>query len=97
MWAFCNDDAVREAIHAEPISRIGSFDECTNGDRIHYTHNVPSMLPIHADLISRGELPAAAGGGATGWLVADRSALCRFGLWVGVKHSFTCAARVPQG
>lgn len=26
----------------------------TNGHRIHYTHNVPSMLPIHRDLISRG-------------------------------------------
>lgn len=28
MWAFCNDDAVREAIHAEPIHKIGAFDEC---------------------------------------------------------------------
>lgn len=54
MWAFCNDPAVREAIHAEPIDKIGAFDECTNGDRIHYTHNVPSMLPVHKDLISRG-------------------------------------------
>jgi serine carboxypeptidase-like clade 1 len=54
MWAFLNDDAVRAAIHAEPISKIGAFDECTNGQRIHYTHNVPSMLPIHRDLISRG-------------------------------------------
>lgn len=28
MWAFLNDDAVRAAIHAEPISKIGAFDEC---------------------------------------------------------------------
>lgn len=28
MWAFCNDPAVRRAIHAEPIEKIGSFDEC---------------------------------------------------------------------
>ncbi|KAI3433559.1 hypothetical protein D9Q98_003370 [Chlorella vulgaris] len=54
MWAFCNDDAVREAIHAEPINKIGAFDECTNGERIHYTHDAGSMLPVHRDLIDRG-------------------------------------------
>lgn len=54
MWAFCNDPAVREAIHAEPIHKIGAFDECTNGERIHYTHDRGSMLPVHADLIDRG-------------------------------------------
>lgn len=31
MWAFLNDDAVRAAIHAEPISKIGAFDECESG------------------------------------------------------------------
>ncbi|KAL4430952.1 hypothetical protein ABPG75_006208 [Micractinium tetrahymenae] len=54
MWAFCNDPAVREAIHAQPIHEIGAFDECTNGQRIHYTHDRGSMLPVHADLINRG-------------------------------------------
>jgi hypothetical protein len=28
MWAFANDPAVRQAIHAEPIDKIGAFDEC---------------------------------------------------------------------
>lgn len=54
MWAFLNSDGVRAAIHARPISAIGAFDECTNGDRIRYTHNVPSMLPVHRDLLARG-------------------------------------------
>ena len=31
----------------------------TNGHRIHYTHDRGSMLPVHKDIISRGE-----GGGA---------------------------------
>jgi hypothetical protein len=27
----------------------------TNGERIHYTHDAGSMLPVHRDLIDRGE------------------------------------------
>ena len=54
MWAFLNDDAVRAAIHAEPIARIGRFDECTNGARIRYSHDAGSMLPVHRDLLARG-------------------------------------------
>ncbi|GAB4817916.1 hypothetical protein N2152v2_004962 [Parachlorella kessleri] len=54
MWSFCNSREVREAIHAKPIEDIGRFDECTNGDRIHYNHNIPSMIPVHQDLLARG-------------------------------------------
>lgn len=32
----------------------------TNGERIHYTHDRGSMLPVHADLIDRGKRPALA-------------------------------------
>lgn len=53
MWAFANNDDIRRAIHAEPISKIGRFDECS--DRITYTHDTGSMIPIHADLVSKGE------------------------------------------
>jgi len=52
MWAFANNDDIRAAIHAEPISKIGRFDECS--DRITYTHDTGSMIPIHADLVSKG-------------------------------------------
>ena len=53
MWAFANNDDIRAAIHAEPISKIGRFDECS--DRITYTHDTGSMIPIHADLVSKGK------------------------------------------
>ena len=53
MWAFANNDAIREAIHAQPISKIGRFDECS--DRITYTHDTDSMIPIHADLVKQGQ------------------------------------------
>ncbi|KAL3138597.1 hypothetical protein ABBQ32_006363 [Trebouxia sp. C0010 RCD-2024] len=52
MWAFANNDEIREAIHAEPISHIGRFDECS--DRITYTHDTGSMIPLHAALVSKG-------------------------------------------
>ena len=52
MWAFANNDDIRAAIHAQPISKIGRFDECS--DRIAYTHDTGSMIPIHADLVSKG-------------------------------------------
>lgn len=54
MWAFANNDEIREALHAQPISKIGRFDECS--DRITYTHDTGSMIPIHAALVSKGEL-----------------------------------------
>lgn len=53
MWAFANNNAIREAIHAQPISKIGRFDECS--DRITYTHDTNSMLPIHAELVKQGQ------------------------------------------
>ena len=52
MWAFANSADIRAAIHAEPISKIGRFDECS--DRITYTHDTGSMIPVHADLVSKG-------------------------------------------
>ncbi|KDD76597.1 serine carboxypeptidase, partial [Helicosporidium sp. ATCC 50920] len=54
MWAFCNDAAVREAIHARPISDIGAFDECTNLDRIFYERQNPTVVAVHMELVSRG-------------------------------------------
>ena len=53
MWAFANNDDIRRAIHAEPISKIGRFDECS--DRIMYTHDTDSMIPVHAQLVSKGK------------------------------------------
>ncbi|KAK9806895.1 hypothetical protein WJX72_006650 [[Myrmecia] bisecta] len=52
MWAFLNDDDVRAALHAKPMHIAGRFDECS--DRITYSHNMGSMLPIHAELVSKG-------------------------------------------
>ena len=55
MWAFANNDDIRRAIHAQPISKIGRFDECS--DRITYTHDTGSMIPIHAALVKKGAGP----------------------------------------
>lgn len=63
MWAFCNDERVRHAMHAAPISHIGAFDECTNGDRIEYTSEHDSMLGVHAELVRRGASVALGGVG----------------------------------
>lgn len=52
MWL--DDPEVRKAIHAAPIEVTGAFQECT--DKITYTHNLGSMIPIHKELMSRGEV-----------------------------------------
>ncbi|CAD7703457.1 unnamed protein product [Ostreobium quekettii] len=51
-----NNETVREALHAPSVSTTGSFYICT--DRINYTHDVPSMIPIHRDLIEEKGLHA---------------------------------------
>ncbi len=53
MWAFANSNAIRRAVHARSTHEIGRFDECS--DRITYTSDRgATMLPVHADLVSRG-------------------------------------------
>ncbi|GAQ91793.1 serine carboxypeptidase [Klebsormidium nitens] len=47
-----NDEAVRTAIHARPVSDIGPWLLCTG--RIAYTHNAGSMVPIHRNLTGKG-------------------------------------------
>lgn len=55
MWL--NDPAVREALHAAPVDVTGRWTICS--DRIDYTANSGSMLPIHKQLTrERGEQPA---------------------------------------
>lgn len=46
--AWLNDPEVREALHAAPSERIGPWTICS--DRITYTANGGSMLPIHKQL-----------------------------------------------
>ena len=59
MWAFANSDAIRRAVHARSTHEIGRFDECS--DRITYTSDRgATMLPVHADLVSRGTGAACA-------------------------------------
>lgn len=41
-------------ISPAPHSHAPMLPTGTNGQRIHYTHNVASMLPVHEDLIARG-------------------------------------------
>ncbi len=56
MWRFANDNGIRRAIHARSTHEIGRFDECS--DRITYTSDRgATMLPVHADLLSRGACP----------------------------------------
>jgi serine carboxypeptidase-like clade I len=44
-----NDWRVRAALHAAPIEQIGSWQLCS--DRLHYTRDAGSMLPVHAELL----------------------------------------------
>jgi serine carboxypeptidase-like clade I len=55
MWAYANDPGIRKAVHARSIEEIGWFDECTNGQRIEYTHNAGSMIPVHLELLDAGK------------------------------------------
>ena len=71
MWAFANNDDIRAAIHAEPIAKIGRFDECS--DRITYTHDTGSMIPIHADLVSKGMHGCRAASHALQFLFSNHS------------------------
>ncbi|GMH20845.1 hypothetical protein Nepgr_022687 [Nepenthes gracilis] len=50
LW--CNNAAVRKAIHAAEESVAGPWNLCT--DRISYTHDAGSMIPYHKNLTSQG-------------------------------------------
>ncbi|CAM8927557.1 unnamed protein product [Rhodiola kirilowii] len=47
-----NDEAVRKAIHADPISMAGNWDLCT--DKISFYHDAGSMIKFHLNLTSKG-------------------------------------------
>ncbi|KAJ0622645.1 putative carboxypeptidase C [Helianthus annuus] len=46
-----NNEAVRKAIHADPISVVGDWELCTNN--IRYYHDAGSMIPYHKNLTAR--------------------------------------------
>ncbi len=47
-----NRPDVRAAIHAQPVDVTGAFSMCT--DRIQFTHDAGSMIPIHKALLAAG-------------------------------------------
>ncbi|XP_076915996.1 serine carboxypeptidase 1-like [Bidens hawaiensis] len=47
-----NNEAVRKAIHADPISVVGNWELCTG--KLRYGHDVGSMIPYHKTLTVRG-------------------------------------------
>ncbi|XP_076902395.1 serine carboxypeptidase 1-like [Bidens hawaiensis] len=47
-----NNEAVRKAIHADPISVAGNWEICTS--KLSYGHDVGSMIPYHKTLTARG-------------------------------------------
>ncbi|KAI3667884.1 hypothetical protein L6452_42954 [Arctium lappa] len=47
-----NNEAVRSAIHADPISVVGNWELCT--DKIRYYHDAGSMIKYHQNLTARG-------------------------------------------
>lgn len=53
-----NDPEVRKAIHAAPQDVTGPWQLCS--DRIFYTANGGSMLPVHNFLVREAGAPAAA-------------------------------------
>ncbi|CAN1262246.1 Serine carboxypeptidase 1 [Linum perenne] len=50
--AWLNDETVRKALHAQPISTAGSWELCS--DRISYGFGSGSMVPIHKNLTTQG-------------------------------------------
>ncbi|KAK3136344.1 hypothetical protein QOZ80_5BG0432180 [Eleusine coracana subsp. coracana] len=50
--AWLNNDSVRSAIHAEPVSSIGPWLLCTNA--IQFRHDAGSMIVYHKNLTSQG-------------------------------------------
>lgn len=47
-----NNEAVREAIHAEPVNVSGAWELCT--DKILFNHDAGSMIKYHKNLTSKG-------------------------------------------
>ncbi|CAN0859658.1 Serine carboxypeptidase 1 [Linum grandiflorum] len=47
-----NNESVRKALHAQPISTTGSWELCT--DRVSYLYGAASMVPIHRSLTTQG-------------------------------------------
>lgn len=47
-----NNDAVRTAIHAQPVNVVGDWILCT--DNIDFNHDAGSMIPYHKNLTSLG-------------------------------------------
>ncbi|CAN6330832.1 unnamed protein product [Urochloa humidicola] len=50
--AWLNNDGVRSAIHAEPVSSIGPWLICT--DKLDFRHDAGSMIKYHKNLTSQG-------------------------------------------
>ncbi|XP_066355546.1 serine carboxypeptidase 1-like isoform X1 [Miscanthus floridulus] len=50
--AWLNNDNVRSAIHAEPVSSIGPWELCTN--KLDFDHDAGSMIIYHKNLTSQG-------------------------------------------
>ncbi|CAL4903751.1 unnamed protein product [Urochloa decumbens] len=50
--AWLNNDGVRSAIHAEPVSSIGPWLLCTN--KLDFQHDAGSMIIYHKNLTSQG-------------------------------------------
>lgn len=50
--AWLNDEGVRKAIHAKPVSVAGEWEICTG--RITFSHDTGSMIPYHVNLTSLG-------------------------------------------
>ncbi|PVH61552.1 hypothetical protein PAHAL_3G058600 [Panicum hallii] len=51
--AWLNNDSVRSAIHAEPVSSIGPWVLCTNA-LLNFDHDAGSMVIYHKNLTSQG-------------------------------------------
>jgi serine carboxypeptidase-like clade 1 len=49
-FALLNSPSVRKAIHASPLA--GEWNLCT--DKLTYTHDIPTMIPIHEGLLKEG-------------------------------------------
>lgn len=50
--AWLNNNSVRSAIHAEPVSSIGPWELCT--DKLDFDHDAGSMIIYHKNLTSQG-------------------------------------------
>jgi hypothetical protein len=87
-----NDPDVRAALHAAPLDVTGAWQLCS--DRIDYTSDGGSMLPVHSFLLKAGG--CACVGGLRMWMRSAGALFCPYSTGqppVARSPAYTCTAQ----